>query len=217
MLAQLIQALYNIVDSLFVGRYADSGAYRPFDYLSHPAIDDRTGCGNRRRHQYGYGVPIRRGSKRRSKGICRRGHSFGDCFVVCVRPCLLDFYAHLREAVHILPRGNFRRRDLRQNCLRFQLGFVFGKRLDKNITGKRRYENPYVRANIRRGHQHSFGSPADFRMVRATGNGNRRRRRGYRRRTDGSGLCRNEKRLLSLSADPSLRKTHNGNFPVGSA
>ena len=25
MLAQLIQALYNIVDSLFVGKYADSG------------------------------------------------------------------------------------------------------------------------------------------------------------------------------------------------
>lgn len=25
MLAQLIQALYNIVDSLFVGRYSDSG------------------------------------------------------------------------------------------------------------------------------------------------------------------------------------------------
>ena len=28
MLAQLIQALYNIVDSLFVGRYADTGLPR---------------------------------------------------------------------------------------------------------------------------------------------------------------------------------------------
>ena len=36
MLAQLIQALYNIVDSFFVGKY------------SH----DRTGSGNRSRYQY---------------------------------------------------------------------------------------------------------------------------------------------------------------------
>ena len=38
MLAQLIQALYNIVDSLFVGRY-----------------------GNRRGYQYGHGRPVRLG------------------------------------------------------------------------------------------------------------------------------------------------------------
>ena len=28
MFAQLIQALYNIVDSLFVGKYSDSGKWR---------------------------------------------------------------------------------------------------------------------------------------------------------------------------------------------
>lgn len=50
MLAQLIQALYNIVDSLFVGRYSESGLTAPVYYLSHPAADDCTGrwnrCGN---------------------------------------------------------------------------------------------------------------------------------------------------------------------------
>lgn len=47
MLAQLIQALYNIVDSLFVGRYSESGLTAPVYYLSHSAADDCPGSWNR--------------------------------------------------------------------------------------------------------------------------------------------------------------------------
>ena len=44
MLAQLIQALYNVVDSFFVGRYSESG----LTALS--IIDDRSGSWNRCGH-----------------------------------------------------------------------------------------------------------------------------------------------------------------------
>ena len=48
MLAQLIQALYNVVDSFFVGRYSESG----LTALSviYPAADDRPGSWNRCGH-----------------------------------------------------------------------------------------------------------------------------------------------------------------------
>ena len=46
MLAQLIQALYNIVDSLFVGRYADSRIDSAVHYLPDPALDDRSSGGD---------------------------------------------------------------------------------------------------------------------------------------------------------------------------
>ena len=50
MLAQLIQALYNIVDSFFVGKYSET--YGIVDHLSGAASHDRTGSGNRSRYQY---------------------------------------------------------------------------------------------------------------------------------------------------------------------
>ena len=60
MLAQLIQALYNIVDSLFVGRYSESGLTAlsiiyPIQLLM---IARRR---NGRRDQYGDGGKARRG------------------------------------------------------------------------------------------------------------------------------------------------------------
>ena len=47
MLAQLIQALYNIVDSFFVGKYSETGL-TALSIIYH----DRTGSGNRSRYQY---------------------------------------------------------------------------------------------------------------------------------------------------------------------
>lgn len=44
MLAQLIQALYNIVDSLFVGELLGFGTYGAVDNLPDTAADDRA-CG----------------------------------------------------------------------------------------------------------------------------------------------------------------------------
>lgn len=56
MLAQLIQALYNVVDSFFVGRYSESGLDGTLNYLSDPAAHDRTGSWNRCGHQHRDGV-----------------------------------------------------------------------------------------------------------------------------------------------------------------
>ena len=51
MLAQLIQALYNIVDSFF-GKVFGDRTYGIVDHLSGAASHDRTGSGNRSRYQY---------------------------------------------------------------------------------------------------------------------------------------------------------------------
>ena len=59
MLAQLIQALYNIVDSFFVGRYSESGLTALSIILSDPASDDRICGGNRCWYQYVYGTLLR--------------------------------------------------------------------------------------------------------------------------------------------------------------
>ena len=55
MLAQLIQALYNVVDSFFVGRYSESGL-TALSILPDSASDDRISGGNRCRHQHRNGV-----------------------------------------------------------------------------------------------------------------------------------------------------------------
>ena len=52
MLAQLIQALYNIVDSLFVGRYAETGLTALSIVYPPSAADAGSGGGYRRRDQH---------------------------------------------------------------------------------------------------------------------------------------------------------------------
>ena len=60
MLAQLIQALYNIVDSVFVSMLSENAltavfgdrTYGIVDHLSGAASHDRTGSGNGSRDQY---------------------------------------------------------------------------------------------------------------------------------------------------------------------
>ena len=56
MLAQLIQALYNIVDSLFVGKYFGEWTDGTFHYLSIAASYDCHCCRNGSRDQYGNGT-----------------------------------------------------------------------------------------------------------------------------------------------------------------
>lgn len=56
MLAQLIQALYNVVDSFFVGRYSESGLTALSIIYPIPAAHDRTGSWNRCGHQHRDGV-----------------------------------------------------------------------------------------------------------------------------------------------------------------
>lgn len=58
MLAQLILALYNVVDSYFVGKFSDDGLTGAVGYLSDSAVYHRACRWHGRRRQYAYGAPL---------------------------------------------------------------------------------------------------------------------------------------------------------------
>lgn len=58
MLAQLIQAMYNIVDSFFVGKYSESALNGAFGHLSVAAHHHCAGGGNRCGREYLHGAPV---------------------------------------------------------------------------------------------------------------------------------------------------------------
>lgn len=101
MLAQLIQALYNIIDSLFVGRYSDSGLTAlsiiyPLQLLMIAlAVGTGVGINTVMAAKLGEG----------SEGIRWRGHAAGHRPMGFVRARLLADHACLREDVHQLPAG----------------------------------------------------------------------------------------------------------------
>ena len=100
MLAQLIQALYNIVDSFFVGRYAEAGPDSPVHHLSPPAADDRAGRGHRRGDQHRHGLLSGHPRPKTGRRDCRSQHASGPGHVgaVCRRDLSDD--ACLRPDVH---------------------------------------------------------------------------------------------------------------------
>lgn len=56
MLAQLIQALYNIIDSFFIGNYSESRPYGAVNNLSDTVVDD-CACGRYGRwYKYSHGA-----------------------------------------------------------------------------------------------------------------------------------------------------------------
>lgn len=125
MLAQLIQALYNIVDSLFVGNYSDSGLTAlsiiyPIQLLMialavgtgvgiNTVMAAKLGAGNRgeAEEHAGVGTPL---------AVARR---VGD-----IRGGLLGDNAGVRAASDRHPGGHRRRRDLRSDSLYVQLRAV---------------------------------------------------------------------------------------------
>lgn len=58
MLAQLIQAMYNIVDSFFVGKYSESALTALSAHLSVAAHHHCAGGGNRCGREYLHGAPV---------------------------------------------------------------------------------------------------------------------------------------------------------------
>ncbi len=125
MLAQLIQALYNIVDSLFVGRYAESGLTAlsivyPIQLLM-VALAIGTGVGINTAMAARFGVGKRGGCP----GICRDRHTAGRCSVgpLC-RRCLAH-PAGVCQAVLDLAGGSGGGGDLRPHRLHVQLRRVF--------------------------------------------------------------------------------------------
>lgn len=102
MLAQLIQALYNIVDSLFVGRYSDSGLTAlsiiyPLQLLM-IAFAVGTGVGINTVMAAKLGV----GDRDKADEYAGGGHAPGGSAVVFVCRHLLGHHARLRPDVHRL-------------------------------------------------------------------------------------------------------------------
>ena len=94
MLAQLIQALYNIVDSLFVGRYSESGLTAlsiiyPIQLLMIALA-------------VGTGVGINTVMAAKLGGVCRCGNTARRRAVAFVRCGLLGGHARLCENIHLV-------------------------------------------------------------------------------------------------------------------
>ena len=149
MLAQLIQALYNIVDSFFVGKYSDSGLTAlsiiyPVQLLMialavgtgvgiNTVMAAKLGTGERKEaDEYaGVGTPL---------AIALWLLFAAVCWVI------MPAYARMStssEAVRI-----------RQDRLRVQLRAVSRKHLDEDPAVRRRYENADARADHRRRDQY---------------------------------------------------------------
>ena len=122
--AQLIQALYNIVDSFFVGKCSATGLTAlsiiyPLQLLM-IAIAVGTGVGINTLMAHYMGI----GKRHKSDEAAGTG-VFVAGFVAYLRRYILFDNSILRVDVHPLGRRCTRRRSLRQDSLRFQLWAVF--------------------------------------------------------------------------------------------
>ncbi len=141
MLAQLIQALYNIVDSLFVGKYSETGLTAlsiiyPLQLLM-IALAVGTGVGINTDMAYYFG--IRQEKKSRRSG--RHRHAAGSFSMDCFCGSLLSDHAVLCEDFDKFRRNHTRCCRIWKNRLRGQYRTVYRRSLEQNPAGTRRYEN----------------------------------------------------------------------------
>ena len=140
MLAQLIQALYNIVDSLFVGKYSESGLTAlsiiyPLQLLM-IAIAVGTGVGINTAMAHYLGVHDEK--KANEYGGIGTAYT-GSVGIVCTD--MLPFYARICAYVYGF-RGSHKGCDcIRPDRLRIQHRTVYRKYLDKDSAGKWGYED----------------------------------------------------------------------------
>ena len=127
---------------------------------------------------------------------------------------MLVLYAGFCENVHFL-RGNNKRCDnLRADSLRVQFWAVFGKHLDKNFAGKRRYENANDCADNRCCHQYYSWPAVDFWYVWSAENGNCRRCDSHRCGADCCSFGGDEKGAAQAPLYPPVSKAHSRNIPA---
>ena len=141
MLAQLIQALYNIVDSLFVGKYSESGLTAlsiiyPLQLLM-IAIAVGTGVGINTAMAHYLGVHDE-----------KKANEYGGIgtpltLVLWVLFALICFLFHARICAYVYGfRGSHKGCDcIRPDRLRIQHRTVYRKYLDKDSAGKWGYED----------------------------------------------------------------------------
>ena len=139
MLAQLIQALYNIVDSLFVGKYSESGLTAlsiiyPLQLLM-IAIAVGTGVGINTAMAHYLGVH----DEKKANEYGGNTAYTGSVGIVCTD--MLPFYARICVYVYGF-RGSHKGCDrIRPDRLRIQHRIVYRKYLDKDSAGKWGHED----------------------------------------------------------------------------
>lgn len=140
MLAQLIQALYNIVDSLFVGKYSESGLTAlsiiyPLQLLM-IAIAVGTGVGINTAMAHYLGVHDEKKQMNMEESEHRLRWHCG-----CFLQQSVSFYAGICKDVYGF-RGSHKGCDcIRPDRLRIQHRIVYRKYLDKDFTGKWGHED----------------------------------------------------------------------------
>ena len=140
MLAQLIQAFYNIVDSLFVGKYSETGLTAlsiiyPLQLLM-IALAVGTGVGINTDMAYYFGIRQEKKAEEVA-GIGTPLAVFLDCFC----SSLLSDHAVLCEDFDKFRRNHTRCCRIWKNRLRGQYRPVYRRSLEQNPAGTWRYEN----------------------------------------------------------------------------
>ena len=185
MLAQLIQAMYNIVDSYFVGQFSGDGLTAlsivyPVQLIV-TAIAVGTGVG--------VNTLMSRYDGQGNRHLADRAAGTGTSW-----PWLVDLRHRQRTADGVLCRslyGLSRRggacRHLWHHRLRRQPGGVFGEHLEQGPPGPGQYAAAYAGPDRRCRHQHRAGPGPDFRFGPDAGAGCGRRRLRHRGRSGAVG------------------------------
>ena len=196
MLAQLIQALYNIVDSFFVGRYSESGLTAlsiiyPIQLLMIAfAVGTGVGINTCMAHYLG----LSEDEKADEIGGIGTPLTLGS-----IRRVLLFLHARIREDVDGFRRSNQRGCDVWTDCMRLFFWTFFGEYLDEDSAGKRQYEDADDRTDCRCSYKHHTRSTLDFWYVWIAEDGNRRSCGSNRRWSDRSGADRHAQRIPEVT------------------
>ena len=141
MLAQLIQALYNIVDSLFVGKYSETGLTAlsiiyPLQLLM-IALAVGTGVGINTDMAYYFGIR----QEKKAEEVAGIGTPLAVFLWIVFASSLLSDHAVLCEDFDKFRRNHTRCCRIWKNRLRGQYRTVYRRSLEQNPAGTRRYEN----------------------------------------------------------------------------
>lgn len=151
MLAQLIQALYNIVDSYFIGQYSKDGLAAlsvifPIQLLI-SALAIGTGVGVNTVMSKFYGLnENEKADKTAGVGFLLSVLSWAIFAIISC--AIMGFYVRISLET---PQA----RDFARSYGMIVCGASFGIFLESNFTGKGRYENAYDSAGRRRTDEHS--------------------------------------------------------------
>ena len=197
MLAQLIQALYNIVDSFFVGRYSESGLTAlsiiyPIQLLMIAfAVGTGVGINTCMAHYLGLSED-EKADEIGGIGTPLTLLMWAVFAVFCY--FFMPAYAKMStDSAEVI------KEVVMTDCMRLFFRTFSGEHLDEDTAGKRRYEDADDRADCRCGYKHRTRSTSDLWYVRIAEDGNCRSCGSNRRWSDRSGADRHAQRIPEVT------------------